>query len=97
MADRNVSLRLAVVDAEASNHRLREFGEKRDAALSRIGTASRPATAGLNAVNTASLGMQRGLGLAIPTIASFAARMAAAVAAPLSPAVWCGPPSLSAA
>ena len=84
MADRDISLRLAVTDAEASIRRLREFGAQGDAALSRIGAASRPATAGLNAINSASLGMQRGLSFAIPTIASFAAGMAAAVAAPLS-------------
>ena len=84
MADRDVSLRLAVVDAEAAIRRLREFGAQGDAALARIGKASQPAAAGLQAINTASLGMQRSMSLAIPTIASFAAGMAAAVAAPLS-------------
>lgn len=73
MADRDISLRLAVTDAEASIRRLREFGDKGDQALGRIASASRPASAGLNAVNQSSLALQATLGRVAPALMAFGA------------------------
>ncbi|MEZ5860613.1 MAG: phage tail length tape measure family protein [Geminicoccaceae bacterium] len=71
MADRDISLRLAVTDAEASIRRLREFEAQGDQALGRIASASKPASAGLTAVDQSSIALQGTMARLVPALATF--------------------------
>lgn len=76
MAERDVTLRLAVADAERAIRDLKAFGDRGEDALKRLSGASQPASRGLQTVNTAAVAAGRSLTVMQAAVAGLAGGLA---------------------